>query len=73
MAVSAITTALATREIEEASADDEELREVRKAIATGRFEKCRQYMTVAGVCVSLVSSCLEVHALLFLVSCSLGP
>ena len=46
--MSATPTALTTREIEEASADDEELKEVRKAIATGRFEKCRQYMTVAG-------------------------
>ena len=48
VAASATPTALTTREIEEASADDEELREVRKAIATGQFEKCRQYMTVAG-------------------------
>ena len=48
VAVSATPTALTTREIEEASADDEELKEVRKAIVTGRFEKCRQYMTVAG-------------------------
>ena len=48
VAVRATPTALTTREIEEVSADDEELRETRKAIATGRFEKCRQYMTVAG-------------------------
>ena len=48
VAVSATPTALTTHEIEEASADDEELKEVRKAIVTGRFEKCRQYMTVAG-------------------------
>ena len=48
VAVSATPTALTAREIEEASADDEELREVRKAIATGRSEKRRQYMTVAG-------------------------
>ena len=48
VAVSATPTTLTTHEIEEASADDEELKEVRKAIATGRFEKCRQYMTVAG-------------------------
>ena len=34
VAVSATPTALTTREIEEASADDEELKEVRKAIAT---------------------------------------
>ena len=38
--------ALITREVEETSADDEELKEVRKTIATGRFEKWRQYMTV---------------------------
>ena len=48
VAVSATLTALTAREIEEASADDEELKKVRKAIATGRFERCRQYMTVAG-------------------------
>ena len=48
VAVSAKPTALTTREIEEASADDEEPKEVRKAIATRRFEKCKQYMTVAG-------------------------
>ena len=48
VALGATPTALTTREIEEASADEEELREVRKPIATGRFEKCRQYMTVAG-------------------------
>ena len=29
------------------SADDEELREARKAIVTGQFEKCRLYITVA--------------------------
>ena len=34
VAVSATPTALTTREKEEASADDEELKEVRKAIAT---------------------------------------
>ena len=48
VAVSATLTALTAREIEEASADDEELKEVRKAIATDWFEKCRQYMTEAG-------------------------
>ena len=45
VAVSATPTALTTHEIEEASADDEELKEVSKAIAMGQFEK---YMTVAG-------------------------
>ena len=53
VAVSATPTALTTRGIEEASADDQELREVRKATATGRLEKCRQYMIVAGeLCVT---------------------
>ena len=48
VAVSATPTALTTREIEEASADDEEVKEVRKAIATGRFEKCRQHNYDSG-------------------------
>ena len=48
VAVSATPMALTTREIEETSANDEELKEVRKTIATGRFEKWRQYMTVAA-------------------------
>ena len=39
-AVSATPTTLRNREIEEASSDNEEPREVRKAIATGWFEKC---------------------------------
>ena len=60
VAVSVTPTALTTREIEEASADDEELRGVEKTIATGRFEKCRQYITVRESWVSLVSSCFEV-------------
>ena len=49
VALSATPTTLTTHEIEEASADDEELKEVRKAIATGRFEKCRQYDSGRGV------------------------
>ena len=48
VAVNATPTALTTREIEESSAVDEELIEVRRAIATGQFEKCKQYMAVAG-------------------------
>ena len=48
VAVNVTPTALTTREIEEASAVDEELIEVRRAIATGQFEKCKQYMAVAG-------------------------
>ena len=47
VALNATPTALTTREIEEASAVDEELVEVRKAITTGQFEKCKQYMAVA--------------------------
>ena len=47
VAVNATPTALTTREIEEASAVDEELVEVRKAITTGQFEKCKRYMAVA--------------------------
>ena len=43
-------TALTTHEIEEAYAVDEKLVEVRnfKAITTMQFEKCKQYMAVAG-------------------------
>ena len=48
VAVNVTPTALTTREIEEASAIDEELVEVRKAIITGQFEKCKQYMAMAG-------------------------
>ena len=48
VAVNATPTALTTREIEEASAVDEELIEVRKAITTGQFDGCKQYMAVAG-------------------------
>ena len=48
IAVSATPTALTTREIKEVSAVDEELIEVRKAITTGQFDGCKQYMEVAG-------------------------
>ena len=48
VAVNATPTALTTREIEEAYAVDEELIEVRKAITTGQFDGCKQYMAVAG-------------------------
>ena len=41
VAVSATPTALITREIEETSAVDEELIEVRKAITTGQFDGCK--------------------------------
>ena len=65
VAVSATPTALTTREKEEASADDEQLKEVRKAIATGSLKSVDNIREWRGSCVSLVSSCLEVHALLF--------
>lgn len=41
-------TALTTREIQDASAVDEELVEVRKAATTGQFEKRNQCMAVTG-------------------------
>lgn len=48
VAVNATPRALTTREVEGASAMDPELGEVRKAIATGHFEKCKQYAIVAN-------------------------
>ena len=48
VAVQATPSALSTREIEEASAADEELIEVRKGIKTGCFDNCKQYAVVAG-------------------------
>ena len=48
IAVKATPNALSTREIEEASAADEELIEVRRAIQTGRFDNCKQYGVVSG-------------------------
>ena len=48
VAVNATPHALTTREIEEASADDEELRKVRQAMDTGRFDECKPYALVAG-------------------------
>ena len=48
IAVQATPNALSTREIEEASAADEELLEVRRAIQTGRFHNCKQYDVVSG-------------------------
>ena len=47
VAVNATPTALTIREIEQTLAVDEELVEVRKAITTGQFEKCKQYIAVA--------------------------
>nr|XP_058952093.1 uncharacterized protein K02A2.6-like [Pocillopora verrucosa] len=47
-AISATPQALTTREVEEASATDEELKVLREAIKTGRFEKCKNYAPAAG-------------------------
>ena len=48
VAIQATPKALTTREIEEASADDEELSLVRQALEKGRFDTCKQYTLVAG-------------------------
>ncbi|KAJ8363309.1 hypothetical protein SKAU_G00121400 [Synaphobranchus kaupii] len=48
VAVSAMPKALTTREVEEASATDPELIEVREAIANGRFENCKAYAAIAN-------------------------
>lgn len=47
-AISATPAALTIREVEKASAVDEELIALREAIKTGRFEKCRAYSPTAG-------------------------
>ena len=47
-AVSATPAALIAREVEEASAIDEELKTLSEAIKTGRFEKCKAYAPAAG-------------------------
>lgn len=48
VALHATPRALSTHEIEEASAIDEELMEVKKSIESGCFDKCKQYTLVAG-------------------------
>lgn len=48
VAVQATPSALTTREVERASAEDDELTEVRTAIKTGRFEKCAAYARIAN-------------------------
>ena len=48
VASKATPRALTTREIEEASAEDEELRKVRAAIETREFQNCRDYLLVAS-------------------------
>ena len=47
-AISATPAALTTRKVEEASALDEELKILREAIKTGRYEKCKAYAPAAG-------------------------
>ena len=46
VAVSATPKAMSTREVEEASGNDEELQNVRDAIQTGNFVKCRAYVAI---------------------------
>ena len=48
VAVNATPNAMNTKEIEEISADDEELTAVREAIHTGNYEKCKAYSPIAG-------------------------
>ena len=48
VASNATPRALTTREIEEASAEDEQLRKVRAAIETREFQNCRDYLLVAS-------------------------
>ena len=44
---------MSTREVEEATAQHNELTEVKQAIQSGRFEKCKSYRPVAGeLCIS---------------------
>ena len=47
-AISATPAALTTREVEEASAVDEELIALREEVKTGRVEKCKAYSPAAG-------------------------
>lgn len=48
VAINATPRALTTREVEEASENDPELIEVRKATESGHFENCITYAAVAG-------------------------
>ena len=47
-AISATPAALTRRKVEESSAVDEELKVLREAIKTGRYEKCKSYAPAAG-------------------------
>ena len=48
VAVNATPSAMTTREIEEASADDAELTEVRRALETGHYDGCKAYAPIAS-------------------------
>ena len=48
VAVNATPNALTTRQVEEISKDDAELSDLREAIETGRYDKCKPYAPVAG-------------------------
>ncbi len=48
IAVSATPSALTTREVEEASESDPELKEVRSAINSGHFGNCKAYVPIAN-------------------------
>ena len=53
VAINATPKALTTREVEEASAMDEELTILKEAIRTGRFKQCKAYAPAAGeLCVT---------------------
>ena len=46
--ITATPSALTTRQIEEASANDPKLDEVRKAMKSGNFQKCEKFAPIAG-------------------------
>ena len=48
VAITATPSALTMRQIEEASANDPELDEVRKALKSGNFQKCEKFEPIAG-------------------------
>ena len=48
VAITATPSALTTRQIEEASKNDPELDEVRKALKSESFQKCEKFVPIAG-------------------------
>ena len=48
VAISATPSAMTTKQVESASAEDKELAELREAIRTGFFENCKAYAPIAG-------------------------